>query len=282
MAALQPCRAGLARSRLALRSLHSSSLRAGYATTTDSTTSSSSSSSSSATSAPSNAIPESFRAPSDTAAAGSGAPRWSQTPAGMKAPVQMDFARSARNKAWTVNSSPERLDEMYERLLGPGGSKMLPEELKWLAVTHKSFDQGRRGFNDRLALMGRLTLIMEATKDIVSRPPQAGTAAPAAADPHGREPFAHEALAGVDNLSATTPREAVGKERLHALAASVGMLDVVRWKPRLPRRLEASGVETVLGGALMAVVGAVTLQHGAKVASKVVRERILARLPKEE
>jgi len=66
----------------------------------------------------------------------------------------MDFARSARNKAWTVNSSPERLDEMYERLLGPGGSKMLPEELKWLAVTHKSFDQGRRGFNDRLALMG--------------------------------------------------------------------------------------------------------------------------------
>lgn len=72
----------------------------------------------------------------------------------MKAPLQMDFAKSPRNKIWNVNNNPERLDEMYNALLGPGGSKMLPEELKWLAVTHKSFDQGRRGFNDRLALLG--------------------------------------------------------------------------------------------------------------------------------
>ncbi|KAJ6440086.1 FKH1-like protein [Purpureocillium lavendulum] len=346
---LPPCRAGLARSRLALRSLQTS-LRAGYATeSTTTTTTPSSSSSSTSSSSSARTTPESFKIPdtlSDTSAAAAGAstsstgtttgaPRWSQTPAGMKAPLQMDFAKSSRNKAWTVNSSPERLDDMYERLLGPGGSKMLPEELKWLAVTHKSFDQGRRGFNDRLALMGacllfhppslcyfslslfslsatvssmpppprlrrcvaplemiakltdlfsagRLTLIMEATKDIVSRPPSQAASTVAATDPYGREPFAHEALAGVDNLSGTTPREAVGKERLHALASSVGMLDVVRWKPRLPRRLEASGVETVLGGALMAVVGAVTLQHGGKVAAKVVRERILARLPKEE
>lgn len=81
----------------------------------------------------------------------------------------MDFARSARNKAWTVNSSPERLDEMYERLLGPGGSKMLPEELKWLAVTHKSFDQGRRGFNDRLALMG-MSMLSHSLRDSFPSP----------------------------------------------------------------------------------------------------------------
>ena len=31
---------------------------------------------------------------------------------------------------------------------------MLTEETKWLAVTHKSFDHGRRGFNDRLAYLG--------------------------------------------------------------------------------------------------------------------------------
>lgn len=74
----------------------------------------------------------------------------------MKAPLQLDFAKSPRNKVWAVNNDPARLDEVYNRLLGPGGSKMLPEELKWLAVTHKSFDQGRRGFNDRLALLGML------------------------------------------------------------------------------------------------------------------------------
>lgn len=31
---------------------------------------------------------------------------------------------------------------------------MLTDEVKWLAVTHKSFDHGRRGFNDRLAFLG--------------------------------------------------------------------------------------------------------------------------------
>jgi large subunit ribosomal protein L15 len=39
-------------------------------------------------------------------------------------------------------------------MLGNGGDQVLSDELKWLAVTHKSFDQGRRGFNDRLAFLG--------------------------------------------------------------------------------------------------------------------------------
>lgn len=49
-----------------------------------------------------------------------------------------------------------------------------------------------------------------------------------------------------------------------------------------PQNLESSGVEVVLNGAILAIVGAITLQHGSVVASKVVRERILARLPKNE
>lgn len=32
-----------------------------------------------------------------------------------------------------------------------------------------------------------------------------------------------------------------------------------------------------MNGAIMAIIGAITLQHGSKVASEVVRERILAR-----
>lgn len=46
------------------------------------------------------------------------------------------------------------LDQFYIRMLGTGGDKVLSEEVKWLAITHKSFDQGRRGFNDRLTLLG--------------------------------------------------------------------------------------------------------------------------------
>ena len=53
-----------------------------------------------------------------------------------------------------VNEDAGKLDEMYRRLLGENGEAMLSEEVKWLAVTHKSFDHGRRGFNDRLSLEG--------------------------------------------------------------------------------------------------------------------------------
>lgn len=60
----------------------------------------------------------------------------------------------AQGGVFEVNEDPRRLDDAYTRMLGPGGDKVLSEEVKWLAVTHKSFDHGRRGFNDRLAYIG--------------------------------------------------------------------------------------------------------------------------------
>lgn len=132
--ALQSCRSGLLRSRQVVRTLMPC-VRT-YATyATDST-------------------PESFK--SENPSTSAPVPRWSQTPPAMKAPIQLDFAKNPENKVWSVNNDPKKLDEVYDRLLGQGGSKLLPEEVKWLAVTHKSFDQGRRGFNDRLALLGRV------------------------------------------------------------------------------------------------------------------------------
>ncbi|KAM0258694.1 hypothetical protein ACHAQJ_003702 [Trichoderma viride] len=258
--ALQSCRPSLARCRHSIRAF--APCARAYATE----------------SAPS--TPESFKMPAATTTTPSTKtkPRWSQTPQGMKAPLQLDFAKSPRNKIWVVNNDPTRLDEVYNRLLGPGGSKMLPEELKWLAVTHKSFDQGRRGFNDRLALLGRLTMVMEATKEIVSKEPLDGSILP---DQFERKPLEDEQLLSVDNLNVMGPRDIVGKDKLYQLANNVGLLDVVRWKPRLPRRLESSGVEVVLNSALMAIIGAVTLQHGSVVAAQVVRERILAQVPKD-
>jgi large subunit ribosomal protein L15 len=79
-------------------------------------------------------------------------PRWKYTPPGMKAPISLRSDPSKR--PFKVNSDPQVLDEYYIRMLGNGGEKMLSEEVKWQAVTHKSFDQGRRGYNDRLAFLG--------------------------------------------------------------------------------------------------------------------------------
>jgi large subunit ribosomal protein L15 len=86
-------------------------------------------------------------------------PRWSYTPERLKGPgFSINVVKDPRRKIWKVNEDPKRLDAMYNRLLGRDGEKMLPEEIKWLAVTHKSFDYGRRGFNTKLAYFGRLQM----------------------------------------------------------------------------------------------------------------------------
>lgn len=79
-------------------------------------------------------------------------PRWQSTPPRMMAPVRSK--PPVENNDFQVNEDPERLDKVYDRVLGKGGHTMLTDEVKWLAVTHKSFDHGRRGFNDRLAFLG--------------------------------------------------------------------------------------------------------------------------------
>lgn len=79
-------------------------------------------------------------------------PRWQQTPRGMAMPVRT--RRALQQAPFLVNEDPAVLDEAYRKMLGHDGDQMLPEELKWLAVTHKSFDHARRGFNDRLAFLG--------------------------------------------------------------------------------------------------------------------------------
>ena len=79
-------------------------------------------------------------------------PRWAQTPSAMKAPVR-SRAKAKDSKPIPINNSPQKLDQAYARLFG-SDELSLSEETKWLAVTHKSFDFGRRGYNDRLAFFG--------------------------------------------------------------------------------------------------------------------------------
>lgn len=73
----------------------------------------------------------------------------------MKGPgFSLNIVKDPRRTIWRNNDDPAKVDAMYNRLLGTNGEKMLPDEIKWLAITHKSFDQGRRGFNTRLAYFG--------------------------------------------------------------------------------------------------------------------------------
>lgn len=198
----------------------------------------------------------------------------------MKAPFSPHITKNPRNSVWTVNEDPAKLDDALNNLLGNGGERLLPDELKWLAVTHKSFDQGRRGFNDRLAYLGRQIAVTEAMQSILSE--NAGVLGEKTMenDPFEgrREPFRNDMLDRADRLSYQLPDSVFDLEKMRRLAVETRISTVVRWKPRKTESLKASGLSVVMSGALYAIVGAIALQHGGKVASRVVRERIIKKL----
>jgi large subunit ribosomal protein L15 len=92
-------------------------------------------------------------------------PRWSQTPPALKAPVRVRPPRISQ--PLKINKDQRKLDEFYIKFLGRDGDKMLSEETKWLAVTNKSFDAGRRGFNDRLAFFGQPNLYLQGGRVLI-------------------------------------------------------------------------------------------------------------------
>ncbi|KAI1450100.1 ribonuclease-III-like-domain-containing protein [Annulohypoxylon stygium] len=203
-------------------------------------------------------------------------PRWSYTPEKMKAPFSPHITKDPLRSVWRVNEDPEKLDEVLNHILGRDGARMLPEELKWLAVTHKSFDQGRRGFNDRLAFLGRQICVLECTQYIVASSPSNKQYE----DPfsHRREPFEDNVVRSVDNLSEKQPSDMLNPQKLAQFAFDTGLTTVVRWKPRLPENIKGSGFDPIMSGAVYAIIGAIALQQGGKIASRVVRDRILNKL----
>lgn len=76
---------------------------------------------------------------------------------------------------------------------------------------------------------------METTKHIVSKAPLKDTKITDEFS-SDREPFEHSQLQSVDNLIREGPQDVAGKEKLYNLAQRVGMLNVLRWKPRLVRK----------------------------------------------
>lgn len=184
-------------------------------------------------------------------------PRWQATPPRMTAPVRSK--PPVLNNAYKVNESQSRLDDVFENVLGKNGHLMLPEEVMWLAVTHKSFDHARRGYNDRLAFFGLIQTLHEPIgtgadtkvstgRRIVNLQKSLAVLSHSSTMPnrplhdvYGRVPFQHPALDGVGNLLGVPngdseqkddPRFLGGKEQIAQLADRYGLLSVIRWKPK--------------------------------------------------
>ncbi|EED18045.1 RNase III domain protein [Talaromyces stipitatus ATCC 10500] len=157
-------------------------------------------------------------------------PRWSYTPPGMKAPFSLRQIDSKR-QPYQVNEDPAVLDRFYISLLGPGGDKKLSEEIKWLAVTHKSFDQGRRGFNDRLALLGKRIVQLQASLNLVQNPENYKTNVPPLSRADKGKVFNHPALEGLENLTLDNRGWFTHKINLAKIAEKYELLKVLRWAP---------------------------------------------------
>lgn len=191
----------------------------------------------------------------------------------MRAPISLK--KNLPSNRHNVNESPERLDRAYHDVFGPEGPSLLTEEAKWLAVTHKSFDQGRRGYNDRLAYLGKRIVDLQTSLALLAQPDTPGIP-PRAKD--GREPFRHPAMDILAKLSPDIKADHTRQLRIARVAYDFGLPAVVRWKPRIAAELVKSGQNFVVAQALYAMVGALALQKGGDVAVKAVRARILPAL----
>jgi large subunit ribosomal protein L15 len=176
----------------------------------------------------------------------------------MKAPVRAKPLR--QTTPLKVNTDQRKLDEVYVRFLGRGGDTLLSEETKWLAVTSKSFDHGRRGFNDRLAFFGESPPKMHFSgkkgifpgcglvayrwktgKRILELQCSLGLLSVSSAssflkgrdkDPHGREPFRHPAIESAECLLGGAHEWYTHHKQLSNLATQYGLPEVVRWYPK--------------------------------------------------
>ncbi|TLD30870.1 hypothetical protein PspLS_02955 [Pyricularia sp. CBS 133598] len=206
-------------------------------------------------------------------------PRWARTPPRMQSTIPIGEMRNPSNRqVWKVNESQEKLDQFYNKFLGRDGALMLGDEAKWLSVTHKSFDQGRRGFNARLAFYGKQILRFEITQTILASPPVQRAEPGTENAVETRQPFEHPALARVGNLAYISFRDIVDKVKLQRLGMEYGLHEVVRWQPKKVSDLSSSGLQTIMKNSIYAIIGAISLQHGAEVARRVCRERVLKKI----
>ncbi len=142
---------------------------------------------------------------------------------------------------------------------------------QWLALTHKSFDHGRRGFNDRLAFLGKRIVDVQTSLALLNMP-SAPSMQPAAAQ---NDVFQHAALEGLGNVTNFSKNAILEKTRLAKVATAYGINRVMRWKPRKSDNLKSSGEDVVLAHTMYSIIGALALHRGGEVAAKTVRERIL-------
>ncbi|KAI5844168.1 ribonuclease-III-like-domain-containing protein, partial [Tricharina praecox] len=184
-------------------------------------------------------------------------------------------------KEFLVNDDLEVLDAMYLKLFGKDLG--LSEDVKWQAVTHKTFDHGRQPFNSKLKFLGKRLLQTQISIHLLSVPLKGGPKEPKPSVYkslegslyQNPEPFVHEDYKSLENITGARIEGLMSESRLMPLIEEVGLPNVMRWKPAEISDLKRSGQQPVALECLFAITGAVALQKGGDVAVQFIRDRIL-------
>ncbi|PWW78566.1 hypothetical protein C7212DRAFT_312043 [Tuber magnatum] len=186
-------------------------------------------------------------------------------------------------RPFAVNDDPARLNEMYTTLLGR--EMGISDEVKWQAVTHKSFDHGRQPFNEKLAIYGKRVCWLHASLHLLNSPPiedkkvyeSPNFVSSLDGTPYRKpEPFSHRDYKSLVSIRDRNVRAILDPGKLVTIARLARLPDVMRWKPKDNNDLQGSGQAGVAAQALYAIVGALALQRGGDIAGSVVRERLLS------
>lgn len=154
-------------------------------------------------------------------------------------------------------SSADNLKHIKQFLLD---KYAIPDEMALQVLTHKSFANGIKPFNEKLLTMGSKLLNLWLAKYVVNQPTQNELAV------NGHN---------LDVLGTPMAKELSGKIALGVFAKTEKLNSVMFWKSyNSELSFEQSGELSVSAQMMYALVGAVTFVHGKKVAEEFVEQKL--------
>lgn len=158
----------------------------------------------------------------------------------------------------THGTSPENLKHIKQFLLD---KYAIPDEVVLQVLTHKSFGNGIKPYNEKLSTMGSKLLNLVLAKYVVNKETTNNLAV------NGKN---------LDVLGTPMAKELGGRMALGVFAKNAKLNTIMFWKSyNSLLSFEKSGELKVSAQMMYALVGAVTFIHGKKAAEKFVEEKLL-------
>lgn len=144
------------------------------------------------------------------------------------------------------------------------GSKYeIPDEIALQIITHKSFGNGIKPYNEKLAAMGSKLLSLFAAKHVVNKP---------------TEKDAKLVIDGknLSILGSRIAKELYGRKSTGYFTKLNGLNEIMFWKSRNPTlKFESSGELKVSSQLLYSLIGAVNIYHGKAKAEEFISDNLI-------